>query len=63
MDTYINRSELIRTVKVEDNGIAIAHGSDDKIYHPVTVAQAADELAYGSIYINNGLEMKLSPRL
>ncbi|MCS5063929.1 DHHA1 domain-containing protein [Staphylococcus aureus] len=44
VDTYINRSELIRTVKVEDNGIAIAHGSDDKIYHPVTVAQAADEL-------------------
>ncbi len=40
----LNRSELIRTVKVEDNGIAIAHGSDDKIYHPVTVAQAADEL-------------------
>ncbi len=24
--------------------LAIAHGSDDKIYHPVTVAQAADEL-------------------
>ncbi|HHC8673050.1 TPA: DHHA1 domain-containing protein, partial [Staphylococcus aureus] len=44
VDTYINRSELIRTVKVEDNGIAIAHGSEDKIYHPVTVAQAADEL-------------------
>ena len=44
VDTYINRSELIQTVEVQDNGIAIAHGSDDKIYHPVTVAQAADEL-------------------
>ncbi|MDU4449657.1 MAG: DHH family phosphoesterase [Staphylococcus lugdunensis] len=44
VDTYINRSELIQTVEVQDNGIAIAHGTDDKIYHPVTVAQAADEL-------------------
>ncbi|MDI3232101.1 DHH family phosphoesterase [Staphylococcus pasteuri] len=44
VDTYINRSELIRTVEVQDNGVAIAHGSDDKIYNPVTVAQAADEL-------------------
>lgn len=44
VDTYINRSELIRTVKIQDQGVAIAHGSDDKIYHPVTVAQAADEL-------------------
>nr|WP_217983581.1 DHH family phosphoesterase [Staphylococcus warneri] len=44
VDTYINRSELIRTVEVQDNGVAIAHGSDDKIYHSVTVAQAADEL-------------------
>ncbi|PCF39806.1 DHH family phosphoesterase [Staphylococcus delphini] len=44
IETYINRSELIRTVKLQKNGIAIAHGPDDKIYHPVTVAQAADEL-------------------
>ncbi|UXR78356.1 MULTISPECIES: DHH family phosphoesterase [unclassified Staphylococcus] len=44
IETYINRSELIRTVVLQDNGIAIAHGADDKIYHPVTVAQAADEL-------------------
>ncbi|WP_053027490.1 DHH family phosphoesterase [Staphylococcus haemolyticus] len=44
VDTYINRSELIRTVEVQDNDIAIAHGSNEKIYHPVTVAQAADEL-------------------
>ncbi|MFP5024780.1 DHH family phosphoesterase [Staphylococcus pseudintermedius] len=44
IETYINRSELTRTVKLQENGIAIAHGPDDKIYHPVTVAQAADEL-------------------
>lgn len=44
VDTYINRSELIRTVEVQDHGVAIAHGSNVKIYHPVTVAQAADEL-------------------
>ncbi|HHU6750979.1 TPA: DHH family phosphoesterase [Staphylococcus pseudintermedius] len=44
IETYINRSELIRTVQLQENGIAIAHGPDDKIYHPVTVAQAADEL-------------------
>ena len=44
IDTYINRTELIQTVKLQDNGVAIAHGSEDKIYHPVTVAQAADEL-------------------
>lgn len=44
IETYINRSELIRTVKLQENGIAIAYGPDDKIYHPVTVAQAADEL-------------------
>ncbi|HAR6035109.1 TPA: DHH family phosphoesterase [Staphylococcus pseudintermedius] len=44
IETYINRSELIRTVKLQENGIAIAHGPDHKIYHPVTVAQAADEL-------------------
>ena len=44
IDTYINRTELIRTVEFQDHGVAIAHGPDDKIYHPVTVAQAADEL-------------------
>ncbi|QLK85218.1 DHH family phosphoesterase [Staphylococcus sp. 17KM0847] len=44
IETYIKRSELIRTVQLQDNGIAIAYGADDKVYHPVTVAQAADEL-------------------
>ncbi|KIX90825.1 hypothetical protein TP70_04930 [Staphylococcus microti] len=44
IETYINRSELIRTVELQDNGIAIARGADNKAYHPVTVAQAADEL-------------------
>ncbi|MBU0438786.1 hypothetical protein CD110_00645 [Staphylococcus casei] len=44
IDTYINRTELIQTVKLQEHGVAIAYGSDEKIYHPVTVAQAADEL-------------------
>ena len=44
IDTYIKRTELIRTVNLEENGIAIAHGEENQIYHPVTVAQAADEL-------------------
>lgn len=44
IDTYIKRSELIKTVQVGEGGIAIAHGSDNEIYNPVTVAQAADEL-------------------
>ncbi|NJI14689.1 hypothetical protein GLV95_01565, partial [Staphylococcus agnetis] len=44
IETYIKRTELIRTVDLQDNGIAIAHGEEHQIYHPVTVAQAADEL-------------------
>lgn len=44
IDTYIKRTELIRTVDLQENGIAIAHGEENQIYHPVTVAQAADEL-------------------
>ncbi|UXU64253.1 DHH family phosphoesterase [Staphylococcus agnetis] len=44
IETYIKRTELIRTVDLQDNGIAIAHGEENQIYHPVTVAQAADEL-------------------
>ncbi|MGV3245066.1 DHH family phosphoesterase [Staphylococcus sp. 11261D007BR] len=44
IETYISRSELIRTVELQEHGIAIAHGEDDTSYHPVTVAQAADEL-------------------
>ncbi|MCO4354132.1 DHH family phosphoesterase [Staphylococcus agnetis] len=44
IETYIKRTELIRTVNLQDNGIAIAHGEEHQIYHPVTVAQAADEL-------------------
>ncbi|RXK18534.1 DHH family phosphoesterase [Macrococcus sp. DPC7161] len=44
IETYIKRSEIIKTVELEKNGIAIAHGSNDEIIHPVTVAQAADEL-------------------
>ncbi|MES5935992.1 DHH family phosphoesterase [Mammaliicoccus lentus] len=44
IDTYIKRSDLIKTVKLFHGGVAIAHGDEEQIYHPVTVAQAADEL-------------------
>ncbi|MEB7465411.1 DHH family phosphoesterase [Mammaliicoccus sciuri] len=44
IDTYIKRSDLIKTVKLFRGGVAIAHGEDHETYHPVTVAQAADEL-------------------
>ncbi|WP_239738185.1 DHH family phosphoesterase [Mammaliicoccus sp. H-M32] len=44
IDTYIKRSDLIKTVKLLRNGVAIAHGEDHQTYHPVIVAQAADEL-------------------
>lgn len=44
IETYIRRSELIQTVELGEHGIAIAHGNETEIYHPVTVAQAADEL-------------------
>lgn len=44
IDTYIKRSDLIKTVKLFHGGVAIAHGEDREVYHPVTVAQAADEL-------------------
>lgn len=37
MDIYINWSELIWIVKVEDNGIVIVYGLDDKIYYLVIV--------------------------
>lgn len=44
IETYIKRSEIIRTVQLEPNGIAIAHGPIGELVHPVIVAQAADEL-------------------
>ena len=44
IDTYIKRSDLIKTVKLFRGGVAIAHGDEEQIYYPVTVAQAADEL-------------------
>lgn len=44
IDTYIKRSDLIKTVKLFRGGVAIAHGDEEQIYHPVTVAQAADEI-------------------
>ena len=44
INTYLKRSELIKTVELGHDGVAIAYGRDDDIYHPVVVAQAADEL-------------------
>lgn len=37
MDIYINWFELIWIVKVEDNGIVIVYGLEDKIYYLVIV--------------------------
>ncbi|HLU23655.1 MAG TPA: DHH family phosphoesterase [Bacillaceae bacterium] len=44
IDTYIKRAKLIETVEFYKDGIAIASGNENEIYHPVTVAQAADTL-------------------
>ena len=44
IDTFIARSDLIKSAEISDNGIAIVKSDDTMIYHPVTVAQAADQL-------------------
>ncbi len=44
MDTYLQRSELIKTVQLGRDGIAIANGDETTVFDPVTIAQAADEL-------------------
>ncbi|MGM9946390.1 MAG: DHH family phosphoesterase [Lysinibacillus sp.] len=44
IDTYIERSKLVQTVKFIKPGIAIAHGEDNRIYDPVLIAQTADIL-------------------
>ncbi|TDM02183.1 DHH family phosphoesterase [Macrococcus carouselicus] len=44
IETYLQRSELIKTVQLGHDGIAIANGDDLTIYDPVTIAQTADEL-------------------
>ncbi|PLT33243.1 DHH family phosphoesterase [Bacillus sp. V5-8f] len=44
VDTYIKRSKLIETVSYYKNGVAIAKGTPDDLYHQVLIAQAADTL-------------------
>lgn len=44
VDTYVERSKIVQTVEYPRSGIAIAHGSDDKIYSQVLLAQTADIL-------------------
>ena len=43
-ETYLERSELFKTIEFAKHGCAIAVGSDDQIHHPVTAAQTADEM-------------------
>ena len=44
IDTYIQRSKIVQTVKFVKQGIAIATGEDSKIYDSVLIAQTADIL-------------------
>ena len=44
IDTYIERSKLVQTVKFIKPGVAIAHGEDHRIYDSVLIAQTADIL-------------------
>ncbi|HJE20231.1 MAG TPA: DHH family phosphoesterase [Aliicoccus persicus] len=44
IDTYIARVDLIKAAAIWDNGVAIVKADPTDTYHPVTVAQAADEL-------------------
>ena len=44
IDTFIARSDLIKSAEISDEGIAIVKADDTMTYHPVTVAQAADQL-------------------
>ncbi|WP_411844471.1 DHH family phosphoesterase [Salinicoccus sp. HZC-1] len=44
IDTYIARSDLIKSAEIMDNGMAIVKADPSMTYHPVTVAQAADQL-------------------
>ena len=44
IDTYIERSKLVQTVKFIKPGVAIAHGEDNRIYDSVLIAQTADIL-------------------
>ncbi|MCR2822677.1 DHH family phosphoesterase [Lederbergia panacisoli] len=44
VDTYLKRAKLIETVEFYVDGIAIASGTEDEVYDPVVIAQAADTL-------------------
>lgn len=44
IDTYIARVGLIKSADIWENGVAIVKADSTMTYHPVTVAQAADEL-------------------
>ncbi|MFF5996396.1 DHH family phosphoesterase [Lysinibacillus sp. KU-BSD001] len=44
VDTYIERSKLVQTVKFVKPGIAVACGEDSRIYDSVLIAQTADIL-------------------
>lgn len=43
-EVYLERSRLIETLQFIEEGIAVAYGTNDKIYHPVTTAQTADTM-------------------
>lgn len=44
IDTFIARSDLIKSANIDKYGIAIVKADPTMTYHPVTVAQAADTL-------------------
>src|SRR5699024_2814867 len=44
IDTFIARSDLIKSAEISDEGIAIVKADETMTYHHVTVAQAADQL-------------------
>lgn len=44
IDTFIARSDLIKSAEIDSDGIAIVKADQTMTYHPVTVAQAADSL-------------------
>ena len=44
VDTYIERSKIVQTVEFIRDGIAVAHGDENKKYDSVLIAQTADIL-------------------
>lgn len=44
IDTFIARSDLIKSANIDEHGIAIVKADPTMTYHPVTMAQAADTL-------------------